>query len=48
MTLLYKGIEGYSKAKVKHMIYDHYQKIWTIKKTAQGEGDVDGCIYLGG
>ena len=26
-----KGIEGYSKAKLKYMIYDHYQKIWEFK-----------------
>ena len=26
-----KGIEGYSKAKVKYMIYDHYQKIWELR-----------------
>ena len=25
-----KGIESYSKAKVKYMIYDHYQKIWEL------------------
>ena len=26
-----KGIEIYSKAKVKHMIYDHNQKIWELR-----------------
>ena len=26
-----KGIEGCSKAKVKHMIYGHYQKIWELR-----------------
>ena len=26
-----KGTEGYRKAKVKYMIYDHYQKIWELK-----------------
>ena len=26
-----KGIESYSKAKVKHMIYYHYQKIWKLR-----------------
>ena len=26
-----KEIEGYSKAKDKYMIYDHYQKIWELR-----------------
>ena len=26
-----KEIEGYSKAKIKYMIYDHYQKIWELR-----------------
>ena len=26
-----KRIEGYSKAKVKYMTYDHHQKIWALR-----------------